>query len=111
MSEVDKKLVGKILGIVLTAAIALLAVFGYDVGVVQPRVAEQVQALGMVASRGITGFDDLAVGSVTATGAIAAGGDLSAGGKLIEASTAITVTDGVTITPAYSVYNRARLAP
>ncbi len=97
MNGLDKKTVGAILSIVLTAAIALLAAFGYDVQVVQPRVAEQMRdlgpALGMMASRGVTGFDDLAIEDVTSSG------------KLIQGSTAITVTNGATITPAYSVYN------
>ncbi len=96
MNGLDKKTMGAILSIVLTAAIALLAAFGYDVQVVQPREAARTQELGpasMVASRGVTGFDDLAIDDVTSSG------------KLIQGSTAITVTNGATITPAYSVYN------
>lgn len=103
MSGWNKELVAKILSVLLTALIALLAAFGYDVQVVQPRVAEQIQAAGLPAatlpaSRGVTGFDDLAVASVTAAG------DIAAGGRLLHASTAVTLTAGMTVTPATDFY-------
>ncbi len=92
MSEDDKKLIGKILSILLTAAFALLAVFGYDVQVIQPREAGLGTLPPRVESRGVTGFDDLEIDDVTSTG------------KLIQGSTAVTLTAGLTITPATNVY-------
>ena len=43
--KLNKEQIGKILGILVTALIALLAVFGYDVGVVRPREQAQVVAM------------------------------------------------------------------
>lgn len=86
----DKSKVSVILGILLTAVIGVLAAFGYDVQVIQPREAADVAPLVM--ERGITGFDDLLVDGVTL------------GGPLIQATQPLTLTAGQEITPAYSMY-------
>lgn len=71
----SKTQISKIIAIVLMAVLALLAVFGYDVGVIQPREdyglarVESLAATSAVAEpqgRGVTNFDDLALtGTVT----------------------------------------------
>ena len=79
MGNWDKAKVSAIVGILLSALLALAAVFGYDVKVIQPREARPAPALRVEAGRrsSVTGFDDLSVASVTATGAVAAGGAVS----------------------------------
>ena len=103
---------------VLSAVIAILAAFGYNVIVVQPQIAAieqtQQQILGLVqagageqgiAGQTVTGFtsvnvtDDLAVGD-DLTALDAAIGDLTADDWLIlTPSTVISVTSGGIITP------------
>lgn len=64
----------KVIAIVLMAVLALLAVFGYDVGVIQPREdygLARVESLAATAAvsepqgRGVTNFDDIQVGTAT----------------------------------------------
>jgi len=51
--KLTKEQISQIIGIVISAVIALLAVFGYDVGVVQPRfVALQAQIAAQIAPMG-----------------------------------------------------------
>ena len=107
-----------VIGAVLSAVIAILAAFGYNVIVVQPQIAAieqtQQQILGLVqagageqgiAGQTVTGFtsvnvtDDLAVGD-DLTALDAAIGDLTADDWLIlTPSTVISVTSGGIITP------------
>jgi hypothetical protein len=98
---------------VLSLLIALLSVFGYDVTVAQPKLAEieaQLEQIAteatlepLVAQRGTTNVNDLAVDSLSASGAVAAGGTLS-GGALIQGARAITLTAGLQVTPDRGVY-------
>ena len=99
----DKAKVAQILGILLSALLALAAVYGYDVKVIQPRELAQAP-LPLAAERGITNFNDLSVDSVTATGNVSAGGTLSSSGSLLQGSKAITLTAGLSVAPAASVY-------
>jgi hypothetical protein len=104
----DKQKISAILTVILTALVALLAVFGYDVKVIQPRetnLSEVAQALSApatvlpaIAQRGITNFNDLQVDGVTTTGGV------TVGGPLIQGSKAVTLTAGLQIAPAYSMY-------
>ncbi len=102
----DKAKLGQIIGILLSALLALAAVYGYDVKVIQPR--EAVEPVPLVVERGMTNFNDLSVDSVTATGAVSAGsvsaGSLASAGPLIQGTKAVTLTAGLQISPAYSLY-------
>lgn len=106
----DKQKVSAILSVLLTAVLAILAVFGYDVKIIQPR--EEMLSLGpahllppdpQLGLRGLTNLDDLAVADLSAESADVAGG-VTVGGKLLQSSTAVTLTAGMQIAPAYSVY-------
>lgn len=102
-----KEQISQLIGIGIGFALMVLAVFGYHVTVVQP-LQEQVASLdgggAPLETRGVTGFEDLAVASVTTTGDIGVGDDLTLGGSLINSATAVTLTAGLSITPATSLY-------
>lgn len=95
----DKSTISKILTIVLTAAVALAAVFGYDIGVIQPRevgAGLRPAPAPAPASR--------AVGDTNFTNLVAE--DLTLSGALTLGRSDITPTAGQTITPEsnYSMY-------
>lgn len=103
----SKSRISQIANILLTAALALALVFGYDVGVIQPRTEPGTP-------RGTTNLDTLALTTLTATTVTGTGvsgtsyvvsnGSITAGTyfrNLIGAE--ITVTDGMTITPVSSI--------
>lgn len=97
----DKQKISAILTVVLTAVVALLAVFGYDVRVIQPRetlLSAPTTVLPAFAERGITNFNDLQVDGVTTTGGV------TVGGPLIQGTKALTLTAGLQVAPAYSMY-------
>jgi hypothetical protein len=48
----SKEQIGRIIGIVLAAALALLSVFGYDVTIVQPRELRRAQEVYAAAAGG-----------------------------------------------------------
>lgn len=80
-----KEQIGKLIGIVIVFALAVLGVFGYHVTVVQPiqeAVAGLQAAPPLMASRGVTGFDDLSVSSVTTTGGATFAGNVAANGGI-----------------------------
>lgn len=87
-----KPTVSKILNILLVAVLALAAVFGYDIGVIQPREASTASTAST--DRGTTNLTDLAVEDLTLSGALTVG------------RADITPTAGQTITPesSYSMY-------
>jgi hypothetical protein len=95
----DKQKVSAILTVILTAVLALLAVYGYDVKVIQPREAVlNLPSAPAIAQRGMTNFNDLQVDGVTTTGGV------TVGGPLIQGTKALTLTAGLQIAPAYSMY-------
>lgn len=86
-----KDTISKIITIALTAAVALAAVFGYDIGVIQPRETNAVILSQVPTSR--------AVGDTNFT-------NLVLSGALTVGRSDITPTAGETITPQgnYSMY-------
>lgn len=67
--------ISKIIGIVLSLVIALLAVFGYDVGVIQPREAAPQQGLSRAV--GDTNFYNVVADNNITAGATVSGATLS----------------------------------
>lgn len=124
----SKTTIGQILGIVLTAAVALLAVFGYDVTVIQPRqMAPQDELLqfgpaarGLYAtlcyrpeggasfecdSGGTFSVNDGAALTIDSGGSLtASAGATVALGNLVLTKSDFTPTAGQTLTPAYGMY-------
>lgn len=106
MQNWDKQKISAIVSILLAALLALAAVYGYDIKVVQPRETAALQTTApaalqptaplspppLLAGRGVTGFNDLAVDNITLTGA------------LVQGVAEVTLTAGMTLTPAASVY-------
>lgn len=78
-----------VISIVLSAAIALLAVFGYNVLVVQPQM-EALEAQVMGPAGGTTNFDDLDVDSLTTT-------DLTVSNAPVIGGVTLAATDPLTI--------------
>ncbi len=98
----NKATLSKILSIVLTAVLALAAVFGYNVAIVQPQLAAlQAQiaaAPPQFGTRGITHYSELSAADITATDDLTVGDAASITGALsaasVESSGAITGTTG-----------------
>lgn len=124
--EMTKEQWSKIIGILLTALLALAGVFGYDVLVIQPRQEVQVAGSGFAVQteaghntacymeQGGAKFTCDSGGGIEINtgatldvnaGATATIENLTIGGMLLQSSTAITLTTaGQTITPSYGLY-------
>ena len=97
----NKEQIGRIIGVVISCIVALLAVFGYDTGVIQPRQAAVHGTEPLARAVGDTNFTNLVTsGGVTAGGSVIAGGSLAAvgpaalNGGLTVDTTAFSVADG-----------------
>jgi hypothetical protein len=88
----NKDTLGKILSILLTAVIALLAIYGYDVTIIQPRAeTHQVQ------TRGVTNLDALTLdGALIVTGATTLTSAPKVGSYQLAVSNPLTVTGVIT---------------
>ena len=98
----NKATLSKILSIVLTAVLALAAVFGYNVAIAQPQLAAlQAQiaaAPPQFGTRGITHYSELSAANITATDDLTVGDAASITGALsaasVQSSGPITGTTG-----------------
>jgi hypothetical protein len=106
--NITKDQISKIISIVIVAAIALLAVFGYDVGVIQPREAGKtvvtggsqavlgttVDSLNVTKSFKSFGVTNIFTPSLTLTGTMTIYGGLAADGLSVADTTGNTVISG-----------------
>lgn len=99
----DKATISKIVTILLTAAVALAAVFGYDVGIIQPRETDALILSQIPESRAV---GDTNLTNLVLTGDLTVAGDVATSGALTLGRSDITPTAGQTITPQgnYSMY-------